>query len=92
MNQAMKVSDTTLLDELDYDIVQEEKHKKAELNEAAREPARKQIAQAELQGEVLMVTTRYQIQAQKMMQEAGVPPPELRWRCWRWRWSTRWAT
>jgi hypothetical protein len=76
MNQAQKVSDTTLLDEADLDIVQEEKHKAAEMSKQMDNQRKQIMAQAELQGEQLMITTRYQIQAQKLMQAAGVPPPQ----------------
>lgn len=74
-NQAMKVSDTTLLDEMDLDIVQEEKHKGAELDKQIGNQRKMQMAQASMQGDVLKVTTRYQIQTQKMMAEAGVSQP-----------------
>ncbi len=74
-NQAMKVSDTTLLDEMDLDVVTEETHKKAELGKQLDNQRSMQLAQAALQGEVLKVTTRYQIAVQKQMQSAGLPPP-----------------
>jgi hypothetical protein len=73
-NQAMKVSDTTLLDEMDLDVAIEEGHKKAELNKQLDNQRRMQMAQASIQGEVLQVTTRYQISVQKQMAAAGVPP------------------
>lgn len=76
MNQAQKVSDTTLLDEADLDIVQEEKHKGAEMAKQMDNNRRQMLASAELQGEVLIAQTRYNIQAQKLMQAAGVPPPQ----------------
>jgi hypothetical protein len=72
-NQAMKVSDTTLLDEMDLDVVIEEQHKGAELNKQLDNQRKMQIAQASLQGEVLKVTTKYQIETQKMMMAAGMP-------------------
>jgi len=76
MNQAQKVSDTTLLDEADLDIVQEEKHKSAEMAKQMDNQRKQMMASAELQGETLLVQTRYQIQAQKLMQAAGMPPPD----------------
>jgi hypothetical protein len=76
MNQAQKVSDTTLLDEADLDIIQEEKHKGAEMDKQLDNQRKQQLAQAELQGQVLIVQTRYQVQAQKIMQAAGMPPPQ----------------
>ena len=76
MNQAMKMSDTTLLDEVDLDIVQEEKYKFSELNKQLEGQRRTQLAQAALQGEVQVLQTKYQIQAQKMMMNAGVQPQQ----------------
>lgn len=76
MNQAQKVSDTTLLDEADLDIVQEEAHKGAEMSKQMDNQRKQMMASAELQGETLIVQTRFQIQAQKMMQSAGMPPPQ----------------
>lgn len=75
MNQAMKISDTTLLDEMDIDIVQEEQHKSAELNKQLENQRKMQMSQAQVQGEVLKITTRYQVAAQALMTAAGMPPP-----------------
>lgn len=77
MNQAMKISDTTLLDEADFDIVQEEKHKRAELAKQLENQRKMQLAQANLQGEVQVVTAKYQAEAQTKMMAAGggAPPP-----------------
>jgi hypothetical protein len=74
LNQAMKVSDTTLLNEMDYDIVQEEKFKAAELGRQLENQRKMQLAQAALQGQVGVVTAKFQVQAQKIMQQMGVSP------------------
>ncbi len=74
MNQAMKISDTTLLAEMDYDVVQEEKFKEAELSKQLSNQRRMQMANTAIQGDVLLLNTRYQIKAQKIQMEAGVPP------------------
>jgi hypothetical protein len=74
LNQAMKISDTTLLDDMDYDIVQEEKFKYVELGKQMANQRRMQLAAAALQGEVSVVSTKYQVLAQKMMQEMGMDP------------------
>lgn len=74
MNQAMKLSDKTLLDEADMDLIQEEKHKSAEFHKQIENQRRMQLAQASLQGEVMLVQSRYQAQSQKLMQAAGMPP------------------
>jgi len=76
VNQAQKISDTTLLDEMDLDIVQEEKHKTAEMSKQLENQRKQMLASADLQGETLLSQTRYQIQAQKLMQAAGTPPPQ----------------
>lgn len=74
-NQAMKISDTTLLDELDLDVEQEEQHKAVEIGKQLDNQRKMQLAQASLQGEVGKVTARYQLATQKLMTAAGAPPP-----------------
>lgn len=76
LNQAMKISDTTLLDDLDYDIVQEEKFKYVELGKQMANQRRMQLAAAALQGEVSVVAAKYQVLAQKLMQELGIDPAQ----------------
>lgn len=74
LNQAMKISDTTLLDDLDYDVVQEEKFKKVEIGKQMENQRRMQLAAATLQGEVQAVQAKFQVVAQRLMQEMGVDP------------------
>lgn len=74
LNQAMKISDTTLLDDMDYDIVQEEKFKFVELGKQMANQRRMQLAAAALQGEVSVVSAKYQVLAQKEMEAVGMPP------------------
>lgn len=76
LNQAMKISDTTLLDDMDYDIVQEEKFKHAEMGKQMVNQRKMQLASAALQGEVSVVQAKYQILAQKLMQEMGIDPAQ----------------
>lgn len=76
LNQAMKISDTTLLDDMDYDIVQEEKFKYVELGKQMANQRRMQLAAAALQGEVAVVSAKYQVLAQKLMQELGIDPAQ----------------
>ncbi len=76
LNQAMKISDTTLLDDMDYDIVQEEKFKYVELGKQMANQRRMQLAAAALQGEVSVVSAKYQMLAQRLMQELGVDPAQ----------------
>lgn len=66
-NQAMKVSDTTFLNELELDLVQEEKYKASELSKQLENNRKTQIANAQLQGELQIVSARYQAQAMRIM-------------------------
>jgi len=75
MNQAMKISDTTLLNQAGLDIVQEERHKSSEINKQIEGQRKMQLAQASLQGDVMLVQARYQAAMQKTMMAAGVQPP-----------------
>lgn len=74
-NQAMKISDTTLLDEADLDQVQEEKFKAAELHRQMENQRKMQIAQATLQGELMVIQAKYQAMAQKAMGPMMGGPP-----------------
>lgn len=75
LNQAQKISDTTLLDDMDYDLQQEEKYKKAELHKQLDNQRTMQIANANLQGELQVIQARYGVMAQKVMMDAGMPQP-----------------
>ena len=73
LNQAMKLSDQTLLAEVDQDATVEEERKKLELNRQLDNMRKQQVAQAGIQGEVLLITSRYQAKAQKeMMEQQGM--------------------
>jgi hypothetical protein len=74
LNQAQKVSDTTLLNELDFDIVQEEKFKKSELDKQIGGQRKMQLANATIQGELSVIQAKYQALATKAMQEQGIDP------------------
>lgn len=82
MNQAMKVSDQTLLQEADFDPMVEEERRKGELDKQLEFQRKMQLAQAGIAGEVQVVTARYQAQAQQIMVAAmpqqpgqeGAPP------------------
>lgn len=76
LNQAMKISDTTLLDDLDYDVVQEEKFKHVEMSKQMANQRKMQLAAATLQGEVSVVAAKFQIIAQKLMNEMGIDPAQ----------------
>jgi hypothetical protein len=74
MNQAMKVSDTTLLSEVDLENVQEEKFKAAELTKQIENQRKMQLASAALQGDLQIIQARYQTQAMRIMAGAGMMP------------------
>ena len=74
LNQAQKISDTTLLASSDYS--QEEENAIMIKETAARLEASKkqQIATAEIQGEAQLVMSKYQVKAQQEMQKAQLAP------------------
>lgn len=75
LNQAMKISDTTLLQELDLDVDKELELMKKEMRRQLQTTREMQIAQAQLQADVGLIQAKGQVQAQKKMTEMGMPPP-----------------
>jgi hypothetical protein len=71
LNQAQKISDQTLLQEVDMDPAVETERRKIEMDRQFEVMRKMQLEQANIQGEVLMVTTRYQAEAQKKMMESN---------------------
>ncbi len=67
-NQAGKISDTTLGAELDFDPRVESELMMTEVHHQIEAQKAKQIGMARLQGEVGMISNKYQMQAQKEMQ------------------------
>lgn len=67
MNQAMMISKQTMLQEADFDPNVEEERRAAELNKELEYQRKMQLAQAGVQGEVQVVMSRYQAQAQQIM-------------------------
>lgn len=74
VSQAMKISDTTLLDDLDLDLEQEEKYKRAEMATQVANQERMQTEQTHLQGKLGILQAKYQALAQRVMMAAGGPP------------------
>ena len=70
LNQAQKISDQTLLQECDFEPAVEDERKKLELNRQLDLMRKQQLAQAGIQGEVMLVQARYNAKSQKMMMEA----------------------
>lgn len=69
LNQAQKMSDQTLLNEVDQDPAVEEERKALELGRQLDSMRKQQLAQAAIQGEVMLVQGRYQAKAQEAMLE-----------------------
>jgi len=78
LNQAGKISDSTLLSDSDFDPSREDELIKTETNKRAEAQKKAQLAQAEIQGESQMIMMRYQLKAQQeqmQMQAAAAPAP-----------------
>jgi len=67
LNQAQKMSDQTLMAEVDQDSAVEDERKKLELDKQLEAMRKQQLAQAAIQGEVMLVQSRYQAKAQEAM-------------------------
>ena len=76
LNQAQKVSDQTLLQECDQDPVVERERKRAELSDSLDYQRKIQTATASIQGEVMVVQAKAQVEAQKI-QQAAMPQPAV---------------
>lgn len=75
LNQAGKLSDTTLMAGSDYDAAKENAIMETEAKASLKAQRAKQIAQAEIQGEVMLITSKYQAKAQAAMQPPAAAPP-----------------
>jgi hypothetical protein len=67
LNQAQKLSDQTLLQEVDQDPGVEDERKQLEMSRQVDTMRKQQLAQAGIQGEVMLVQGRYQAKAQEAM-------------------------
>jgi hypothetical protein len=74
-NQAMKISDTTFLQELDMDPVVEDDRKKLEMSKTLDTQRTMQLAQAQVQAEVVKITARAQAEVAQEQAAAGMAPP-----------------
>lgn len=70
LNQAQMLSKQTLLQECDMDPGVEEERMQTELDKQLELMRKQQLAQAGIQGEVMLVQARYNAKSQKMMMEA----------------------
>lgn len=69
LNQAGKLSDSTLLEDSDFEPEKEDAKILSETNKRAEAQEKAQIAQAEIQGKAQMVMMRYQLKAQQEQQQ-----------------------
>lgn len=80
LNQAGKISDQTLLQELDFDPSTEESRRKIELDKQLEFNRKMQLATTSIQGEMSLVQARYNKQASELLQppmdamNPGAPP------------------
>ena len=70
MNQMSKLSDTSLLAMMDFNVEDEAGLQVKETQIRMEALKKQQLAQAEIQGEAMVVQARYQAQAQEIMAEA----------------------
>jgi hypothetical protein len=88
LNQAGKLSDRSLLEETDWDSEIEAERIALEQKKSFENQRRQALSQAEIQGEAQLSMQKYQLRAQKLMEqsmpqppmpgdpaEAGMPPP-----------------
>jgi hypothetical protein len=87
MSQSGYVSRRTMLQSMDFDYATEMEIIQSEMLDAQKNQRKQAIAQAETQGEAMLASTRYQIEAQQAQQQAaaesqppippgGAAPPE----------------
>lgn len=75
LNQAQKISDTTLLSDADLDAEEENKRMVAETDDRVDAMKKQQLAMAEIQGEASLVMAKYQAKATQLQQAAMMQPP-----------------
>jgi len=75
MAQGGKISDTTLLNEADFDAKTESELMEKEVTHQIAAQRKKQIEMAKLQGEVGSLTAKYQMEVQQQMAAAQAGPP-----------------
>lgn len=75
LNQAAKISDKTMLEELNYDVEQEVEIIRLETARQLKNMEDQQLSQAHMQGEAQKIQQRYMISAQEEANPAGPAPP-----------------
>jgi len=80
LRQTGTISDKTVMEELDFDYEKELRQKAKESDDRLTQQKKEQIAQAEIQAEIMIINakaqTRAQIIQQQMMAEAGMGQPQ----------------
>lgn len=74
MNQAGKISDTTLLGEFDLDMAAENKIMEEEVKSRMAVTREQQLSMAGVQGEAQLEMTKWQVKSQAVMNEAAMAP------------------
>ena len=74
LNQAGKLSDRSLLEETDWDSEIEAERIATEQKKAFENQRRQALSQAEIQGEAQMTMQKYQLRAQKLVEQLAMPP------------------
>lgn len=74
MNQAGKLSDKSLMEDMDWDAVKESEIISIEQKRVLENQRSQALAQAGIQGEAQLVQVKYQMRGQKIMMEQQVPP------------------
>jgi hypothetical protein len=72
LNQASKISDTSLISMMDFNVEDEAQLQMKETAIRMEALKKQQLAQAEIQGEAMVVQSRYQAQAQEVMSEIAM--------------------
>lgn len=74
LNQAGKMSDTSLLADADYDMADEDDLMLREADKRLEAQKKQQLSQADMQGEAQMIMQKWQVKAQQAMTEAQAAP------------------
>jgi hypothetical protein len=74
LNQAQKISDRTLLQEVDFDPAEEFERRTQEMDRTVEFNRKTQLAGAHMQGESLVIQATYQVKAAQL-QQAAMPQP-----------------
>lgn len=74
LNQAGKLSDRSLLEETDWDSEIEAERIALEQKKAFENQRRQALSQAEIQGEAQLTMQKYQVRAQKLIEQLSMPP------------------